>query len=64
VTDTQLYLAIGVSILANAMLIAVLIAYINARLEGASARSDARFTTCATSGGPHYTASKRYSTRG
>ena len=32
-TDTQLYLAIGVPILANATLIALLLAYINAKAE-------------------------------
>ena len=42
-TDTQLYLAIGVPILANATLIGLLLAYMNARFDGAEKRTDARF---------------------
>jgi len=37
-TDTQLYLAIGVPILANATLIGLLLAYINARFDAADSR--------------------------
>jgi hypothetical protein len=33
-TDTQLYLAIGVPILANAAMFGLLMAYINARFDG------------------------------
>ena len=40
-TDTQLYFAIGVPILANATLIGVLIAYINAKHEAVYRRFDA-----------------------
>lgn len=36
--DTQLYLAIGVPILANAALIGLLLAYINARIDGLNGR--------------------------
>lgn len=42
-TDTQLYLAIGVPILANATLIGLLLAYMNARFDGSEKRTDARF---------------------
>ncbi|HXK07201.1 MAG TPA: hypothetical protein VMS37_32705 [Verrucomicrobiae bacterium] len=42
-TDTQLCLAIGVPILANATLIAVLIAYINARVSGFETSVNQRF---------------------
>jgi len=42
-TDTQLSLAIGVPILANATLIAVLIAYINARVSGFETSVNQRF---------------------
>lgn len=44
-TNAQLYLAIGVPIAANAVLIGLLIAYINARFEGINQRFDARFET-------------------
>jgi len=40
-TDTQLYLAIGVPILANATLIALLLAYINAKSEATQRNFDA-----------------------
>ena len=50
VTNQQLYLAIGVPLLFNAVLIGILIAYINpkfetmsARFDGLSASVDARF---------------------
>ena len=39
-TNVQLYLAIGVPILANAALIGLLLAYINARLDGVNQRFD------------------------
>jgi hypothetical protein len=42
-TDTQLYLAIGVPILANATLIALLLAYINVRFDAADRRFQERF---------------------
>jgi hypothetical protein len=38
--DTQLYLAIGVPILANATLIGLLVAYINAKTEAINRRFD------------------------
>ncbi|MGA2740455.1 MAG: hypothetical protein ABSG65_23835 [Bryobacteraceae bacterium] len=38
--NTQLYLAIGVPILANAALIGLLLAYINAKFENVSQRFD------------------------
>jgi hypothetical protein len=41
VTDTQLYLAIGVPILANATLIGLLLAYINAKADAAQKNFDA-----------------------
>lgn len=37
-TNTQLYLAIGVPILANAALIGLLLAYMNAKFEGVNQR--------------------------
>jgi len=40
VNNTQLYLAIGVPILANAALIGLLLAYINAKFENVSQRFD------------------------
>ena len=40
-TDTQLYLAIGVPILANATLIGLLLAYINAKADAAQKNFDA-----------------------
>jgi hypothetical protein len=39
-TNVQLYLAIGVPILANAALIGLLLAYINARFDGINQRFD------------------------
>lgn len=39
-TDTQLYLAIGVPILANATLIGLLLAYINAKFDASNQRFD------------------------
>ena len=42
-TDAQLYLAIGVPILANAALIGLLIAYINAKTSALEASMNARF---------------------
>jgi hypothetical protein len=39
-TNVQLYLAIGLPIAANAVLIGLLIAYINARFEGVNQRLD------------------------
>jgi hypothetical protein len=39
-TDTQLYLAIGVPILANATLIGLLLAYINAKFDASNRRFD------------------------
>jgi hypothetical protein len=39
-TDTQLYLAIGVPILANAAMFGLLMAYINARVGTVDARLD------------------------
>jgi hypothetical protein len=50
VTNQQLYLAIGVPLLFNAVLVGILVAYINAkidsvntRLDGITTRFDARF---------------------
>lgn len=40
-TDTQLYLAIGIPILANATLIGLLLAYINAKADSTDKRFDA-----------------------
>jgi uncharacterized membrane protein len=40
-TNAQLYLAIGVPILANAALIGLLLAYINAKFEGVNQRFEA-----------------------
>jgi hypothetical protein len=40
VNNTQLYLAIGVPILANAALIGLLLAYLNAKFENVSQRFD------------------------
>jgi hypothetical protein len=40
-TDTQLYLAIGIPVLTNAALIGLLLAYINARLNHVDQRFDA-----------------------
>ena len=40
-TNTQLYLAIGVPILTNAAMLGLLLAYINARFDAVSARFDA-----------------------
>lgn len=42
-TNLQLYLAIGVPMLFNAILFVVLLAYINARFDAVNARFDARF---------------------
>jgi hypothetical protein len=42
-TNLQLYLAIGVPMLFNALLIAVLLAHINARIDGLSASVNGRF---------------------
>lgn len=42
-TNTQLYLAIGVPMLFNAILTGLLIAYINARFEAANASIGQRF---------------------
>jgi len=39
-SNTQLYLAIGVPILANAALIGLLLAYINAKFENVNQRFD------------------------
>jgi hypothetical protein len=39
-TDIQLYLAIGIPLLGNAVLVGVLMAYINARFEGVNQRFD------------------------
>jgi hypothetical protein len=43
VTNEQLYLAIGVPLLFNAILIGVLVAYINAKIEGLGSAMSARF---------------------
>lgn len=43
VTNLQLYLAIGVPMLFNALLVAVLIAYINARFEAQNTSINERF---------------------
>lgn len=40
VTNTQLYLALGVPLLFNALMIGVLVAYINAKFEGVNSRFD------------------------
>jgi hypothetical protein len=42
-TDTQLYLAIGVPILANAAMFGLLMAYINARFDGIRGEFNERF---------------------
>jgi hypothetical protein len=42
-TDTQLYLAIGIPILANATLIGLLLAYINARTSALESSFNVRF---------------------
>jgi hypothetical protein len=42
-TDTQLYLAIGVPVLSNAVLFAILMAYVNARISGLENSVSARF---------------------
>jgi hypothetical protein len=43
VTNQQLYLAIGIPLLFNSALIAILIAWVNAKFEGQTARFDAKF---------------------
>jgi hypothetical protein len=43
ITNTQLYLLIGIPILANSAIIGLLLAYINAKIDGVSARFEARF---------------------
>jgi hypothetical protein len=45
VTNTQLYLAIGIPMLFNAALIGLLVAYINARFDGAKESVDQQFRT-------------------
>ena len=64
--DTQLYLAIGVPIAANALFFSLLMAYINAKIHGVDQRFNAigysASTPCATSGARNSTASKKYST--
>jgi hypothetical protein len=42
-TNVQLYLAIGIPMLFNALLIGILIAYVNAKFEGQDAKLNARF---------------------
>jgi hypothetical protein len=42
-TNTQLYLAIGIPMLFNAALVALLMAYINARFDGAANSVNQRF---------------------
>ena len=42
-TDTQLYLAIGVPMLFNALLFTLVIAYMNARFHGFEGRFEERF---------------------
>jgi hypothetical protein len=39
-TNLQLYLAIGIPLLGNGMVITILILYINAKLEGVNSRLD------------------------
>jgi hypothetical protein len=43
VTNEQLYLAAGIPLLFNATLMAVLIAYVNAKFHGLEAKLEARF---------------------
>ena len=43
-TNEQLYLAIGVPLLFNAMSIGILIAWVNAKFEGLEVKFEARFT--------------------
>jgi hypothetical protein len=43
-TDRQLYLSIGVPILFNAAMFGILIAYINAKIDGVNSRVDAVHT--------------------
>src|SRR5438309_1435487 len=42
-TNQQLYLAIGIPILANAALVGLLLAYINAKFDSINAKFDAKF---------------------
>ena len=42
-TDTQLYLAIGVPILTNAAMLGLMLAYINARFDAQDKRFEGRF---------------------
>ena len=41
-TDTQLYLAVGVPILTNAAMLGLLLAYMNSRFDGTNERFDAQ----------------------
>jgi hypothetical protein len=43
VTNEQLYLAIGVPLLFNATLVLILMAWVNAKLDGMNSKFDARF---------------------
>jgi hypothetical protein len=56
-TDQQLYLALGAPMLFNAVLIGLLMVYMNAEFAGV----DKRFDACATFGAPSSIASKKCS---
>ena len=42
-TDTQLYITVGAPMIFNALLITILIVYINARFQGVEQRFDQKF---------------------
>ena len=48
VTNLQLYLALGVPLLLNAVLIGLLMAYINAKLDALSSKFESRFDSVDT----------------
>jgi len=59
--NVQLYLALGVPVLLNAIMFGLLMAYINAKFEGVNQRlkaSTSASTICATSGALNCAASK------
>ena len=77
VTNEQLDIALGVPVLANATLMALLIAYINARLQASDSKFEAKFeavtpgwtestnawTVCGICGDLNCVGSRRSSTR-
>jgi hypothetical protein len=59
VTNQQLYLAIGVPMLFNAMLLGILAAHFNTRIDDLKAHLNTKFdqlrsTICGTCGGPNF----------